>query len=263
MNPANPGAHSPSSHRGDSVSSSRETTTRFPLDDWMEAVETEHVPRSDLNQIVLDYLINAGHKDAAVKFAREAGIVLTVDVGLMDNRVKILDAAHDGRIADCMKLLEETSPDLLEYNMDVYVVVMKQMLLELIRERKISEALQYAQDVLAEKGAEDPTLLEDFERALALLAFDKPEESPYGDLLDLSKREEVKAQLNETMLAADGRSAESKLALICKMLLWSQDDLKKRGVTFPRLTDLATGLIVDNTDRSSGESHSVLQGLMM
>lgn len=65
------------------------------------------------------------------------------------------------------------------------------MLLELIRGRKISEALLFAQDVLAEKGAEDPALLEDFERALALLAFDKPEESPYGDLLDLSKREEV------------------------------------------------------------------------
>ena len=65
------------------------------------------------------------------------------------------------------------------------------MLLELIRERKISDALQFAQDVLAEKGAEDPALLEDFERAMALLAFDKPEDSPYGDLLELSRREEV------------------------------------------------------------------------
>ena len=72
------------------------------------------------------------------------------------------------------------------------LALQKQTLLELIRERKIAEALQYAQNTLAEKGAEDPSLLEDFERALALLAFDKPEESPFGDLLELSKREEVR-----------------------------------------------------------------------
>lgn len=66
----------------------------------------------------------AGHKDAAVNFAREAGLQMPVDVGLMDSRVKILEAAHEGRIDDCLKLLQESSPDLLERNTDVYLSVM-------------------------------------------------------------------------------------------------------------------------------------------
>ncbi|XP_055353996.1 glucose-induced degradation protein 8 homolog [Paramacrobiotus metropolitanus] len=223
------------------------------VQEWMGGIEGEHIPRSDLNQIVLDYLICAGHKDAAVKFSREASIPMPVEPSTMDDRVKVLDTAHEGKMAECMKLLQECNPELLEQNPEIYLTMMKQMLIELIRERKISDALQFAQDVLAEKGVENPALLEDFERALALLAFDKPEESPYGDLLDLSRREEVKAQLNEAMLSFVGRNAESRLSTLCKMLLWSQDELKKRNVKFPKVSDLTTAKIGEDSTESSSD----------
>ena len=66
----------------------------------------------------------AGHKDAAVNFSREAGIPLPVQPSSMDDRVRVLEAAHEGRIADCMKILQESSPDLLEQNMDLYLAIM-------------------------------------------------------------------------------------------------------------------------------------------
>jgi len=66
-----------------------------------------------------------------------------------------------------------------------------QQLIELIREKKTEEALEFAQTQLSERGEDSPECLGDMERALALLAFDKPEDSPFSDLLLSSQRHKV------------------------------------------------------------------------
>lgn len=77
-----------------------------------------------------------------------------------------------------------------------YVTLQQQHLIELIRERNIEEALKYAQEQLAERGEENKEVLAELERTLALLAFDEPERSPFGDLLHTSHRQEVKVYFN-------------------------------------------------------------------
>ena len=67
----------------------------------------------------------------------------------------------------------------------------QQQLIELIRESKIEDALKFASEQLAERGEESDLVLEELERTLALLAFEDPEKSPYGDLLSYSHRQKV------------------------------------------------------------------------
>ena len=64
-------------------------------------------------------------------------------------------------------------------------------MIELIRENKIEEALKFASEQMAERGEESELVLEELERTLALLAFEDPEKSPYGDLLSYSHRQKV------------------------------------------------------------------------
>ena len=61
----------------------------------------------------------------------------------------------------------------------------------MIRERNIEGALDFAQLHLAERGEENPEILSELERTLALLAFEDPESSPFGDLLHPSQRQTV------------------------------------------------------------------------
>ena len=68
----------------------------------------------------------------------------------------------------------------------------QQQLIELIRESKVEEALRFASEQLAERGEESELVLEELERTLALLAFEDPEKSPYGDLLSYSHRQKVR-----------------------------------------------------------------------
>ena len=67
----------------------------------------------------------------------------------------------------------------------------QQHLIELIRERKVEAALTFAQTHLAERGEENETMLGELEKSLALLAFDNPEASPFGELLHPSHRQKV------------------------------------------------------------------------
>ena len=67
----------------------------------------------------------------------------------------------------------------------------QQQLIELIREGRVEDALKFASEQLAERGEEEPVVLEELERTLALLAFEDPSQSPFSDLLSHSHRQKV------------------------------------------------------------------------
>ena len=74
----------------------------------------------------------------------------------------------------------------------IYLIsLQQQQLIELIRDSKVEEAIKFATDQLAERGEESENVLDELERTLALLAFEDPEKSPYGDLLSYSHRQKV------------------------------------------------------------------------
>lgn len=56
---------------------------------------------------------------------------------------------------------------------------------------KVEEALTFAQSKLSEAGEDIPDVLNELERTLALLAFEKPQESPFAYLLEQSHRHKV------------------------------------------------------------------------
>lgn len=74
-------------------------------------------------------------------------------------------------------------------------VLQQQKLIELIRDKDIEGALEYAQNYLSERGEENPDVLNELEKTLALLAFENPENSPFGELLHPSQRQKVRQLL--------------------------------------------------------------------
>lgn len=56
---------------------------------------------------------------------------------------------------------------------------------------KIEDALTFAQSKLSEAGEDIPEVLSELERTLALLAFEKPQDSPFSYLLEQSHRQKV------------------------------------------------------------------------
>ena len=110
----------------------------------------------------------------------------------MDSRIKIRDAIQAGKITEATAMVHQMYPELLDDDRYLFFHLQQQQLIELIRESKVEEALRFASEQLSERGEESEVVLEELERTLALLAFEDPEKSPYGDLLSYSHRQKVR-----------------------------------------------------------------------
>ena len=164
-------------------------------EEWMEKINDVRIPRAAMNKLIMNYLVTEGFKDAAEKFQEEAGMNPGQNLSLLDNRIKIRDSIQSGDILEAISLVNELHPQLLDNDRYLLFHLQQQHLIELIRQQKVEEALQYAAEHLAERGEEDGGVLQELERTLALLAFEDPASSPFSDLLQPSHRQQVGHQL--------------------------------------------------------------------
>ena len=149
------------------------------------------LPRNITNEIVMNYLVTEGFKESAEKFRDETGILNNVELSGMDSRIKIQEAIQAGKVPEAISMVNQLHPELLDDDRNLFFHLQQQQLIELIREGKVEDALTFATEKLAERGAKSGFVLEELERILALLAFEDPEKSPYGDLLSYSHRQKV------------------------------------------------------------------------
>ncbi|XP_055964098.1 glucose-induced degradation protein 8 homolog isoform X2 [Sorex fumeus] len=211
-------------------------------DEWMEKLNNLHVQRADMNRLIMNYLVT-GFKEAAEKFRMESGIEPSVDLETLDERIKIREMILKGHIQEAIALVNSLHPELLDTNRYLYFHLQQQHLIELIRQRETEAALEFAQTQLAEQGEESRECLTEMERTLALLAFDNPEESPFGDLLNMMQRQKVWSEVNQAVLDYENRESTPKLAKLLKLLLWAQNELDQKKVKYPKMTDLSRGVI--------------------
>ncbi|XP_053481055.1 glucose-induced degradation protein 8-A homolog isoform X1 [Ictalurus furcatus] len=214
-------------------------------EEWMEKLNNVHIQRADMNRLIMNYLVTEGFKEAAEKFRMESGIEPSVDLDSLDERIKIREMILKGQIQEAISLINSLHPELLDTNRYLYFHLQQQHLIELIRLRETEAALEFAQSQLAEQGEESRECLTEMERTLALLAFDNPEESPFGDLLNMMQRQKVWSEVNQAVLDYENRESTPKLAKLLKLLLWAQNELDQKKVKYPKMTDLSKGTIED------------------
>lgn len=109
---------------------------------------------------------------------------------------------------------------------------------------KIEEALAFAQTHMSEAGEKSAEVRTELERTLALLAFEKPQNSPFADLLEQSHRQKVASELNAAILKSENcESTTPRIINLLKLILWAQNELDKKNVNYPKMTDLSTAQI--------------------
>jgi len=208
---------------------------------------SSQITTDDMNKLVMDYLITEGYRDAAEKFCEEAGLSFPHDsLGELNARIEIRVAIANGSIQAAIQLINQLAPELLDNDRMLHFSLLQQHLIELIRAGDIDAALQFAQEYLVEKGEQLPKTLDDIEKTLALLAFDKPDESPFGHLMQLGHRAQVAAKVNSALLASLCRPSTARIEKLIKMVLWSQHQLDRRSIAYTKMNDIATAQTDDS-----------------
>ncbi len=86
----------------------------------------------------------------------------------------------------------------------------------------------------------------ELEKTMALLVFDKPLESPYAYLMQISHRQQVANQINSALLIYQNQQSESDLSILVKMVNYIQDKLDHKSLHYPKLIDISTGKLEDS-----------------
>ena len=99
------------------------------MDEWLNRLESMQLKRSELNLLIMDYLMAEGFKEAAERFKCEANIDVEKINELMniretseqmDQRIAVRIAIEDGRIREAMKLINDYYPELIDNNRHLY-----------------------------------------------------------------------------------------------------------------------------------------------
>lgn len=221
------------------------------ISEWLTILSQMSLKRNEINLLIMDYLISEGFKEAAERFKTEANIDTEKVYEIknyaesneqIDQRIAVRSAIENGNIELAIRLINDYYPELIDNNRNIYFKLQQQQLIELIRNHNIEEALKFAQEQLGVDG--NCLQLEELERTLALLAFEKPETSPYADLLHTAHRQHLASRINEAILKdqfGDDETPTPKLVTLLKLLLWTQNELENKKVKYTKLVDLPQG----------------------
>ncbi|KAK6932512.1 LIS1 homology motif [Dillenia turbinata] len=201
------------------------------------------IRKEDMNKLVMNFLVTEGYVDAAEKFRMESGTE-HIDLATITDRMAVKKAVQCGNVEDAIEKVNDLNPEILDTNPQLFFHLQQQRLIELIRNGKVEEALEFAQEELAPRGEENQGFLDELERTVALLAFEDVSNCPVGELLDISQRLKTASEVNAAILTSQSHEKDPKLPSLLKMLIWAQNQLDEKAV-YPRINDLSTAKLED------------------
>lgn len=164
---------------------------------------------------------------------------------MLDKRIEIRHSIEEGHILKGQSLINLYYPEMLDNHRNLYFKLQQQHIIELIRQQKINEVLSFVHDQLSIDELRDLT---EMEKTLALLAYENPDKSPYSSLLQPSHRLQLASEINDTILQETTGNVEPnkpRLVTLLKLLFWTQSELERKKIQFPKMTDLVNGTIVE------------------
>ncbi|OVA20225.1 LisH dimerization motif [Macleaya cordata] len=245
------------------MSTSKKVITRV---DWEKKLKDVKIRKEDMNQLVMNFLVTEGYVEAAERFKMESGTEPEIDLTTITDRMAVKKAVQCGNVEDAIEKVNDLNPEILDTNPQLFFHLQQQRLIELIRNGKVEEALEFAQEELAPRGEENQTFLEELERTVALLAFEDVSNCPVGELLDISQRLKTASEVNAAILTSQSHekghpvvgvglidpgqammhcsTTDPKLPSLLKMLIWAQNQLDEKAA-YPRINNLATAALED------------------
>ncbi|KAE7995612.1 hypothetical protein FH972_000388 [Carpinus fangiana] len=164
-------------------------------EEWEKKLNDVKIRKEDMNKLVMNFLVTEGYVDAAEKFRMESGTEPDIDLATITDRMAVKKAVQCGNVEDAIEKVNDLNPELFFH-------LQQQRLIELIRNGKVEEALEFAQEELAPRGEENQSFLEELEKTVALLAFEDVSNCPVGELLDISQRLKTASEVNAAILTS-------------------------------------------------------------
>jgi len=216
-----------------------------PAKNFDQKVEKLKPNKSDINWVIMDYLVSEGYPGAAEKFAQETNMCGFSDLDDIKNRVRIRDAIHAGSAADAIEMINELDPELLDANHLLHFSLLQLQLIEIIRSilekpagsvasSDFRPALEFATEQLSPRAPTDQKYQQALERTMALMIFPPEKMAPeFKELLDLRLREKIATSVNKAILESRGQRSEAKIRQLVRARAWADAQAREAKADLP------------------------------
>ncbi|GAB2210626.1 hypothetical protein Drorol1_Dr00015896 [Drosera rotundifolia] len=195
------------------------------LEEWEKKINDIKITKEDMNKLVMNFLLIDGYVDAAEKFYMETGTE-HIDLTKVTDRMAVKSAVESGNVVEAIEKLKVLNPKILDTNRQLFFRLQQQRMIELIKNGKNEEALDFGKELLAPMCEENQSFLKDLERTVSLLVFENVEDKPQlRDLLDMSCCLNIASELNAAILTSQGLLKGANLCTLMKMCIFCQSQL--------------------------------------
>ncbi|KAJ3293588.1 GID complex subunit containing RING finger motif [Borealophlyctis nickersoniae] len=141
--------------------------------------------KTRVDRILADYMLRKGYTQTAEKLAKESDIEALVDIELFARSRRVEDALQRHSCQECLQWCADNKSSLRKNNSTLEFNLRLQEYIELVRARKLKEAIDYARKHLTSWS---DTHMKEIQQAMGLLAF-SPDTSceSYRALYDSSR----------------------------------------------------------------------------
>lgn len=206
---------------------------------WNKELNTKKVNKEQMNQIVANYLFIQGYNIPLKKFINEAKIKFDFDEKLLNKRFLIRKLITENKIEQAIIEIDSINKNILEENKTLLFVLLRQKLLNYIKENKLQEALKFAKDTLLPLTEGNSFLFKELENIMCLLAYDNLDEAPEKELLTDKFLEKIASKANLVILnyLSGNKPVNLTLELLIKLMIYVQNQLKQE-IDFPQIVSL-------------------------
>ena len=193
---------------------------------------------SELDKLVLNFLLVEGYKEAADAFAHESSLPTptpTTPTASISTRTALRHHLLAGDCRAAISLLNDACPDLLDGDHLLAARLYVQLFVEMVRVNNnsnsegVREVLMVAREQVApvllaalkkaankQASADAETLLNDFNKALAVLLVQGEAAGKCG-VMEVGRRKAVAVAVNKAVLEAAGQESESILPKLLQL----------------------------------------------
>jgi glucose-induced degradation protein 8 len=79
-------------------------------------IKPDDVAQSDLNRLIMDYLVIEGYKSAAEEFSQEASLTPPVDFDSIESRMEIREALQRGDVEEAITRVNDLNPEVRSHS---------------------------------------------------------------------------------------------------------------------------------------------------
>uniref|UniRef100_A0A5S6Q8D9 CTLH domain-containing protein n=1 Tax=Trichuris muris TaxID=70415 RepID=A0A5S6Q8D9_TRIMR len=194
---------------------------------------------TQMDDCVMQFLNRAGFTGLYDQFKIDRLSRPSSDTSMMEPMNDIERYLLNGDIDSALHFIVKRKPELLDENPDVLFLMLKQKFIELVRNKDIDAALEFAQDCLSGRAASNPKSLGELEKICGIMAFDNPESSMFADYMKLNQRVRVLHAVSNLWLLSELGKPYSDFDLLFKFIEWAQSTLEERNIPYPKLYDCA------------------------